>query len=231
MPIFAFLLQLVAAAVISGGSTPADGNDTPTSELAARLEADGYVNIARMDSTILVRLMYATPDNFVGVNMYGDFNQAYLHPDAAKALLKAQKALKEIEPTYTLLIKDATRPMTVQKRMYDAVRGTAKARYVSNPANGGGMHNYGVAVDVTIADAEGNEISMGTPVDHLGPEAHINGEGWLVKQGKITAQDKANRELLRKVMIAGGFRPLYSEWWHFNLVPRSVARTKYKLVP
>ncbi|WP_289760854.1 hypothetical protein [uncultured Duncaniella sp.] len=66
-------------------------------------------------------------------------------------------------PGYRLLVKDAARPMSVQRRMFNAVKGTSKANYVANPAKGGGLHNYGLAVDVTIEDAQGNELDMGTP--------------------------------------------------------------------
>ena len=112
--------------------------------------------------------------------------------------------------------------------MYKAVQGTSKARYVSNPANGGGLHNYGLAVDITIADQHGNELDMGTHVDHLGPEANIDKEQQLVASGVITEQARNNRMLLRKVMAAGGWKPLRSEWWHFNLRSRAIARSRYK---
>ncbi|MBQ2459370.1 MAG: peptidase M15, partial [Bacteroidaceae bacterium] len=33
----------------------------------------------------------------------------------------------------------------------------------------------------------------------------------------ITAQQFANRMLLRRAMMSHGFKPLTSEWWHFTL--------------
>ena len=56
-------------------------------------------------------------DNFTGEVLYDDLLEAYLHPDAAHALVKAQKALKRLHPSYSLLIYDAARPMTIQKKM------------------------------------------------------------------------------------------------------------------
>lgn len=131
-------------------------------------------------------------------------------------------------PGYHLLVKDAARPMSVQRRMFNAVKGTSKANYVANPAKGGGLHNYGLAVDVTIEDAQGNELDMGTPVDHLGPEANIDREPLLVKKGVMSEYARQNRLLLRKVMKDAGFKPLRTEWWHFNLVSKAIAREKYK---
>lgn len=188
----------------------------------------GYVDVKSIDSEIVVELMYARADNFTGQVMYKTLTRAYLHPTAAKALKKAQDALKELNPRLTLKVCDAARPMSVQRTMYDAVRGTSKARYVSNPANGGGLHNYGLAVDITIVDADGKELDMGTHVDFLGPESNIDEEERLVESGKITPEAKNNRALLRTVMIAGGWKPLKSEWWHFNLCTRSQARARYK---
>lgn len=200
------------------------------SATAQRLDSIGLVNVARLDSTIAISLLYATPDNFVGEALYDDLTEAYLHPEAAEALLKAQRLLKEKHPGYSLIIYDATRPMSVQRKMWDLVKGTPKSIYVSNPAHGGGLHNYGLAVDISILDAGGIPLSMGTKVDHLGPEAYITNEAQLVKNGVITLQEKKNRELLREVMRGAGFRALHSEWWHFNLYSREVAKKNYKLI-
>jgi D-alanyl-D-alanine dipeptidase len=195
-----------------------------------RFDSLGLVNIARLDTTIAVSLLYATPHNFVGEVLYDDLTEAYLHPEAADALVKAQRLLKEKHPDYRLIVYDATRPMAAQRKMWDLVKGTSKSIYVSNPARGGGLHNYGLAVDVSILDAHGAPLPMGTEVDHLGSEAHITAEAQLVKQGKISIQEKENRELLRAVMRGAGFRALPSEWWHFNLYSRETAKQQYTLI-
>ncbi len=188
----------------------------------------GFIDISELNPDVRVELMYAGDDNFTGQVLCGGLTRAWLHPDAARAVDKAQKKLSEIMPGYRLLVKDAARPMSVQRRMFNAVKGTSKANYVANPAKGGGLHNYGLAVDVTIEDAQGNELDMGTPVDHLGPEANIDREPLLVKKGVMSEYARQNRLLLRKVMKDAGFKPLRTEWWHFNLVSKAIAREKYK---
>ena len=55
-------------------------------------------------------------------------------------------------------------------------------------------------------------------------------EAKLVREGKITQQERENRILLRQVMKSAGFRALPSEWWHFNLCSRDEAKQKYKLI-
>jgi D-alanyl-D-alanine dipeptidase len=40
----------------------------------------------------------------------------------------------------------------------------------------------------------------------------------------------ANREILRKVMNAAGFKGIGSEWWHFNAYTRKEAGEKFEIV-
>ena len=198
--------------------------------VAAQPGFKGLVNIKDVDSTVIVDLMYARADNFVGEKMYG-FSEAYLHPTAARAVKKANALLRKINPSLRLIIYDAARPMSVQRKMWNKVKGTAQQNYVSNPANGGGLHNYGLAVDVTIADSKGDTLPMGTAIDALTYKSHIDREQELVRTGKITAEAAKNRLLLRTVMQKAGFRPLRSEWWHFNYTTRADARKNYKVIP
>ena len=201
------------------------------SATAKRMAEQGLVDILSVDSTIQVSLMYARPDNFTGKILYTDLREAYLHPKAAAALARAQQALRKLHPELSLKIYDATRPMSVQQKMWNTVAGTKQQNYVSNPRNGGGMHNYGLAVDITLCKAAtGDTLDMGTKVDFLGSYAHIDDEAGLVNRHIISKEAKRNRELLRKVMSEAGFKPLRTEWWHFNLVSRAEAKAHYKAV-
>ena len=102
--------------------------------------------------------------------------------------------------------------------------------YVSNPANGGGLHNYGMAVDVTILDKTGTPLPMGTPFDFFGEEAHTNNEEALLDAGKIDRTAYNNRRLLRRIMRNAGFRIIPYEWWHFNACSRAEARLSYPVL-
>ena len=206
---------------------PAKSQTSKTEEALSRA---GYVNVRELDHTLQVSLMYARADNFVGVVLYDDLRQAYLHPEAAAALVKAQKRLKQLHPELSLKIYDAARPMHIQQKMWNKVKNTPMKPYVSNPANGGGLHNYGLAVDLTLCDAKGDSIAMGTKIDHLGPEAHIDTENQLVAKGIISKRAQQNRQLLRQVMRYAGFKPLRTEWWHFNFKSRAEAKQHYKVI-
>lgn len=199
-------------------------------ELDTWLHDRGLVDISVLDSTIRVHLVYATPDNFMGETVYTGITRAWLHPDAAQKLVTAQRLLKKEHPDLTLVVYDAARPMSVQRKMWRLVRGTDKVNYVSNPSNGGGLHNYGMAVDVTILDPTGEPLPMGTPFDFFGEEAHTNNEEALLASGKITRKEFDNRRLLRRIMKSAGFRTIPYEWWHFNACSRTEARQSYPVL-
>lgn len=199
-------------------------------DLDTYLRNKGLVDISTLDSTIRVQLVYATPDNFLRKSVYTGITRAWLHPEAAKKLLAAQQLLKKEHPELTLVVYDAARPMEVQRKMWALVRGTDKVNYVSNPANGGGLHNYGMAVDVTILDEQGQPLPMGTPFDFFGEEAHTNNEDALLATGKITNEAYNNRRLLRRIMRHAGFRVIPYEWWHFNACSRAEARESYPVL-
>lgn len=224
---FAFL-SLFCCPVAAQSSQPLT---TKRSATAQQLARQGYQQVQQCDPTIHVSLMYARPDNFCGVVLYSDLREAFLHPEAMKALQKAQSYLKQLRPDLSLKVYDAARPMHIQQRMWDEVKHTSKAIYVSNPAHGGGMHNYGMAVDITLCTLKGDTLDMGTKIDYMGKAAHIDHEVALVSAHIISPEARRNRQLLRKVMRHGGFIPLRTEWWHFNKCSRAVAKKYYKVIP
>lgn len=84
--------------------------------MALYMDSLGLINVTELDNSLAVQLMYTQDDNFTGEVLYDNLTEAYLHPDAAYALVKAQRALKELHPSYSLIIYDAARPMSVQKK-------------------------------------------------------------------------------------------------------------------
>ena len=200
------------------------------SQTALQLERQGYINVQDADPSIQVSLMYARANNFCGEILYDDLREAYLHPEAAEALKKAQQYLKKHHPELSLKVYDAARPMHIQQKMWDKVKNTDHDFYVSNPANGGGLHNYGLAVDITLCNQNGDTLAMGTKVDHMSKLSHIDKEEELVAKKLLSRKAIDNRKILREAMAAGGFKPLRTEWWHFNLRTRAEAKQRYKVI-
>ena len=196
----------------------------------ARMKAWGMVDIRSLDSTICVRLAYATPVNFMSRAVYQGATKAWLHPDAASKLLEAQRLLRLLHPDHALLVYDAARPVAVQQQMWEQVRGTPRARYVSSPHTGNARHTYGMAVDVTIIDGKGRPLPMGTLFDYLGEEANTDRENALLQANRINRMEYENRRLLRRIMRQAGFTGITSEWWHFNACSAATAKARYRLL-
>jgi len=199
------------------------------SRFEAYLQAQNMVNVSEKDKSIHCDLKYATIDNFTKTILYDTLFNIYLHPVAANKLIKAQKYLKTINSEFNLLVYDAVRPLSIQKKMYEVVQDTKYAAYVANPSRTG-LHNYGMAVDLTICDKNGKPLDMGTSFDYFGSAAGINKEEELVQRGILTSTQVKNRQLLRKVMMHAGFFTIRGEWWHFNAVSLAEAKRSYKVI-
>lgn len=190
----------------------------------------GLVDVNKIDNTIKVDLVNSDPKkNYFRENYYKGLSKAYLRKKIAIKLSKAQKILKTKHPDYSLLILDAARPRSVSRLMYEKMKGTKFEKYVANP-NKGSMHNYGVAVDISIVDENGEELDMGfSPFRKSSFELY-----WQfakIKLGlNLSEEQIKNRKLLSETMITADFLPLSHEWWHFNGMPKDLARKKYQII-
>ena len=205
-------------------------NELKISKLEKKLLDSGLVNILDVDSTIQVDVKYTTTDNFVGMDLYGDLSSIYFQPEIAQRLKKVQNMLKEIDSSLSLLIYDGTRPVSVQRLMWEAldtIPFERRIKFVSNPVNGS-IHNYGCAVDLTIMNIETKDtLDMGAGFDDPRRIAYPKFEKEFIESGDLTQEQLNNRILLRKVMRTGGFWVLPTEWWHFNGFTRAAAKEKF----
>ena len=199
-------------------------------EIEQKFVAAGLVNVSDIDPTIQIDLVNSDPEkNFFREDYYSGLDKAYLQEKVALQLAEAQKVLKKKHPSYSLQILDAARPRSVSQAMYDKMKGTKFEKYVANPSKGS-MHNFGIAVDLTIVDGDGNELDMGiTPFNKS--TIRIYWEYAKMKLGKkITRAQKQNRKLLSETMKQAGFLPLSFEWWHFNGMEKELTRKHYKII-
>lgn len=226
-PVFIFFASLW---LFSAAAQPACSEE-------ARLEKAGLVDVRKIDPTLLVDLKYSTADNFMKKDVYGCITRCFLQPDAARKLKKAHDWLKARHPGLRLLIYDGARSRTVQWKLWEALPHLSagqRENYVANPRKGS-IHNYGCAVDLTIAKVGGTPLGgtpldMGTPFDFFGPEAYPRKEADMLRLRKITPAQVGNRRLLRAAMSQGGFTGITSEWWHFNALSLEQARSRYGII-
>jgi D-alanyl-D-alanine dipeptidase len=215
-------------------STATDQVPPPSLDtLGARMTRFGFAPVSSFHPHILSEVKYSSTDNFSGANHYGHLQEAFLHPDAGQALAQVQKALEEKHPNFRLIVYDGARPRHVQFALYEALLNMpgVEPKYVSNPTIGS-VHNYGLAVDLSIVNAEGEPLDMGTPYDFFGETAHIDREDSLLQVGLLTQAHLNNRRLLRQLMRNAGFKTIDHEWWHFNLYGRDEAQRRgYQMLP
>lgn len=199
-------------------------------EVERKFVENGLIDVSTVDPTIQVDLVNSDPvKNFFRENYYGGLNKAYLQKGVAQNLAKAQTILKRKHPCFSLQILDAARPRSVSRAMYEKMKGTRFEKFVAHPTKGS-MHNYGIAVDITIVNCEGVELDMGiTPFKKS--TARIYWDYALKKLGKkLSKKQKNNRKLLSDTMVQAGFIPLSFEWWHFNGMAKEKARKIYKII-
>lgn len=163
------------------------------------------VELTTLDSTIKLDIRYATSDNFVGRPVYPQA-RAFLQKPAAKAVVNVHRKLKK--RGLGIVIFDGYRPWTITKLFWDVVP-EDKRKFVADPAKGS-KHNRGCAVDLSIYDLKtGTLIDMPSGYDEFTERASPNYTGG-------TDLQRANRDLLRKLMEEEGFTVNPNEWWHFD---------------
>ncbi len=215
--------------------------ETPVADPAA--DSSDFVNITDVVPDAILEIRYHSTYNFVGDRIDGYLQPtALLTREAAEAL----KAVSDdmIGQGYRLKIYDAYRPQCAVDHFVrwaaDIPDTTMKAYFYPDldksvlfeqsyiMAKSG--HTRGSTVDLTLFDmALEREVDMGGTFDWFGPESHpdfcgnpetgeYTGDGSASPTGRsITAEQFANRMILRNAMLRHGFKTLDSEWWHFTL--------------
>ena len=142
-----------------------------------------------------------------------------------------QNASTMLPDGYKFRILDAWRPFQFQKELYefyaqdiikefgleDCTEEQKKSvitKFVSNPIEDKDcppVHTTGGAIDLTILDATGKELEMGTGFDDFSDRAYT--AAFESEKDKVI---RNNRRMLYRVMISVGFTNLPSEWWHYD---------------
>jgi len=198
---------------------------------------EGFIYVENVIPDITVELRYHTSNNFVGKPIDGyQANTLILTKEAADALKRVQDELEN--QNLCLKVYDGYRPQqavnhfmhwagnlndTLNKKIFYPNVDKKNLFIEAYIATRSG-HSRGSTIDLTIIDGNtGKALDMGSPYDYFGEESWVNFEG-------ITDQQKANRELLQKVMLKYGFRYYPKEWWHFTLIQEPFPETYFDFV-
>lgn len=146
-----------------------------------------------------------------------------LRTGATERLARAEKLLPN---GLRLLVVEGYRPPALQRKYFEEYRDelaklhpdyspaqlrTAASRYVSPPDLA--PHSAGAAIDLTLCDASGVELDMGTRMNASPEESE--GRCYTESPG-LPAKAAAHRAILVDAMHSAGFVNYPTEWWHFS---------------
>lgn len=157
-------------------------------------------------------------------------DECFVRRQVFDRLLQASRLLPD---GIRLVILDGWRPFIVQQYLFDTLINLiqrarpeldAEAQYafartlVSPPSTdpeAPSPHLTGGSVDVTLSDAEGRLLDMGTLFDEASP---LSWSAALEGQNDHSQLETArtNRRILYNAMTEAGFTNLPSEWWHYD---------------
>lgn len=184
---------------------------------------EGFVYLADVAPAIVQEIRYYGEDNFVGARVDGYLApKAIITRPAAQALANAQQQLEPFG--LGLKVFDTYRPQHAVNHFVrwakDLQDTKTKAKYYPEVPKSQlfkrgyiasrSSHSRGSTVDLTLISLhDGKELDMGTGFDFFSPLS------WPKNQD-VAAPQRANRLLLRLVMLENGFVPYEKEWWHFS---------------
>ena len=212
------------------------------------LDSTEFVNITDVVPDAILEIRYFGTYNFVGTRIDG-----YLQPTALLTR-KAADSLRAVSDDlkaqgYRLKIYDAYRPQcgvdhfvrwgkdladTLMKP-YFYPNESKDSLFIKDYIATRSGHSRGSTLDLTIFDMRTEkEVDMGGTFDWFGRESHPDYCGNLEtgeytgENGTLTAQQFENRMILRRAMLAHGFKPYDCEWWHFTLKDEPYPDTYFK---
>jgi D-alanyl-D-alanine dipeptidase len=161
------------------------------------------VEIAAPAFDVDIALAYATSANISGRPIYRNAH-CYLNGEAARLLSRAIELAAPLG--LRLRIFDALRPVEAQWALWNA---DPNPEFLADPRKGS-PHSRGAAVDLTLTDAQGRELDMGTGFDAFTPLSHHG-------RTDVSVTAQRNRFVLMGLMTAAGWDFYRNEWWHYQL--------------
>ena len=207
-----------------------------SAQAAAQQRPATFVDAATVVPGLIVDMRYAGAHNFVGRPIDGyAAPRCLLTRPAAEALAAVAGDLKP----HGLVLKvfDCYRPtravadfarwahdpknQKMKAEFYPEVdkRTLFRDGYIASHSG----HSRGSTMDLTLANADGRELDMGTPFDFFSLKS------WPGNPA-VGDKDYANRSTLAEVMAKHGFRPYNREWWHFTLRHEPFPQTYFDFV-
>lgn len=192
--------------------------------------------IVPKSNQIEIAMAYAGKANFTGQPVVGyQANLCYLQQDSAQALYQVAEQAERLG--YRLLLLDCYRPHSASThfmRWVENGEDTAtkshyyprldKAQLKNGYIAAQSGHSRGSTLDLTLqrknAQGQWQQLDMGGHYDLFDTRSHLDSPD-------ISAQQKANRLLLKDLMQQQGFKPYALEWWHFTFANEKYPNTYF----
>ncbi len=195
---------------------------------------EGFDYCLRVIPSLQIDLRYASDNNFTGQQLIGyKYPVCVMTQSALNQLFNVQMQLSEFG--LGLKVFDAYRPQKavdsfvawsglpdndeIRKKYYPTLtrKELFEERFISKHSG----HTRGSTVDLTLVDlSTGQELDGGTRFDFFGKES-------APFYSELRPEQRANRALLRAVMMNHGFQPYHNEWWHFTLANEPFPNTYF----
>ncbi|MBR6477949.1 MAG: M15 family metallopeptidase [Lachnospiraceae bacterium] len=234
---------MTVKSILPYGLRPIPHMEDPARYEARSFEKSNFVEIVSGEK-IDVCMQYPV------LNMKNAYARCLMRREVAERLYAAAA---QLPPGYRFRIWDAWRPFALQHELYEVYskdiirdfrledtseeeRSAVIRGFVSDPIPDHEVppaHTTGGAVDLTILDADGNELDMGTGFDAFTEKtrtdyyeneeltSHDDSEGDQSKEYSKLVRE--HRRMLYHVMTDAGFTNLPSEWWHYDYGDRNWA--------
>ena len=204
MPVFSRLSLLILVCLVSCSSREERRSAVVPTRAVEKAKKFDLVDVRQTVPGIAVDLRYASSKNVAGRSLYPSHMPCLLRQRTAARLKNAQELLAA--QGFGLRIWDAYRPPEVQKILHQ--HGGSTGMFLS-PKTGWSRHCAGICVDATLVDSRGSEVRMPTYFDEDLEHAQPRYQG-----GDPAVQ--RHLSILQTAMKQAGFRPLTTEWWHFD---------------
>jgi D-alanyl-D-alanine dipeptidase len=195
----------------------------------------GLVDVSTLAPDIRAEMRYAGSDNFTGAVVPGyEAGKCLLLKPVAEALAEVEADLRS--QGLSLDIFDCYRPVRAvhafvawahdlsdQRTKAEHYPNVDKSRLLGPYIAETSGHSRGATLDLGLLRCVANAcapLDMGTKFDLFDPRANTDNP-------HITAEQRANRQLLLDAMKKRGFVNYPMEWWHFTFKPEPTPTTAY----
>ncbi|MGB9303908.1 MAG: M15 family metallopeptidase [Mycobacterium sp.] len=194
-------------------TVPVGTGPPPVSDAA---HAAGFIDVRTVVTDAVIDLRYATKNNFTHTQLYPSDARCLVHQSMGPGLSKAAASLRA--QGHLLVFWDCYRPHDVQVKMYNVVPNPA---WVARPGQYAHSHESGLSVDVTFTGLQqpcpAQQHSQGFCLADMGTDFDdFTSRAKAYATQDVSADEQANRALLRTAMNYGGLTVYSGEWWHFN---------------